>query len=198
MVKLGLLFRKQEMTRLWVDEKLMPVTLLRLVPQQIIRKKTKDSDWYSALVVGAEKKELDKEKWIKEKYSHICEYKVDEEDLDSYQVWDFLDLSVLEDIQSVNIYWVSKGKWFQGAIKRHWFSRGPETHGSHFHRSPGSVGWMKPRRVIKWKKLPWRMWRDSIKLKNVPLVDKIALDEESLVAVKWSVPGAYNDLVKAK
>ncbi|UFX82788.1 50S ribosomal protein L3 [Candidatus Absconditicoccus praedator] len=198
MVKLGLLFRKQEMTRLWVDEKLMPVTLLRLVPQQIIRKKTKDSDGYSALVVGAEKKELDKEKGIKEKYSHICEYKVDEEDLDSYQVGDFLDLSVLEDIQSVNIYGVSKGKGFQGAIKRHGFSRGPETHGSHFHRSPGSVGGMKPRRVIKGKKLPGRMGRDSIKLKNVPLVDKIALDEESLVAVKGSVPGAYNDLVKAK
>lgn len=198
MAKLGLLLRKQEMTRLWVGEKLVPVTLLKLIPQQILRKKTEEKDWYSAIVVWSEKKELDKEKWIKEKYSHVCEYKVAPEDLDNFEIGSFLDLSMIQDLEEIDIYWVSKGKWFQWAIKRYGFSRWPETHGSHFHRSPGSVGWMKPRRVMKWKKLPGRMWSNNVKLKTVPIIESFNLEDENILAVKWSVPWAYNSLVQAK
>ncbi len=184
------------MTKLWIDWKYEPVTLLKLVPQEIINYKTEVRDWYDAIVVGVEKKQLDKDKWQKIKYKKITEFKVDSSLFENFELWKVLDTSLIDWVNSVCIKWTTKWKWFQGTVKRYWFATWPKTHGSHFHRKPGSIWSMKPRRVIKWKKMPWNMWNVSAFLKNVNIVDKIDLDDESLVAVKWSIPWFYWSLVK--
>ncbi len=196
MNKGGLVFKKQEMTRLWDDNKQVPVTLLKLLKQEVIRKKTNEKDGYSALVVGIGKKELDKEKWNKIKYKYITEFKVDAKDLDNYKEGDLLDKSILESVESVKLQWKSKWKWFAGVVKKYWFGWGPKTHGSKFHRGPGSIGNMNPKRVNKGHPLPGRMWTDKKTLKNVKVIDLIENDNEVLLAVKWSVPGSYGSYVK--
>lgn len=87
----------------------------------------------------------------------------------------------------VRLFATGKGKGFQGVIKRHGFSRGPETHGSDHHRSPGSIGSGYPQRVFPGKKLPGRMGSKTVTLKNRPL---IAIDtEKEIIAIKGSIPG---------
>lgn len=191
-----MLLKKQEMTKLWIDWKHVPVTLLKLVPQEVIGHRTNEKDWYTAIIVWSEKKEFDRKKWEKVKYSNVFEFRVCEDVLSNFGIGSVLDFSFLDWFDTVFLKWLTKGKWFQWVIKRHWFSRGPSSHWSHFHRRPGSIWWMKPRRVNKGKKLPWHMWVSNISLKNVKIINKYSFDNESLVAVKWSVPGYYGSLVK--
>ncbi len=191
-----LILRKQEMTQFWINDELVPVTLLKVVPQEVVRHKVEEKDWYNAIVVGAEKKELNKEKWIKVKYKYMTEFKLPEDLLQQFKVWQILTLDVLGDVDVVTLIWRSKGKGFQWVIKRFGFSGGPATHGSQFHRHPGWIGNRKPRRVNKWHPLPGHMGSVRVTLKNVKIVDKIKLDNEELLVVKWSVPGSYNSFVK--
>ncbi len=192
MTKGWLLLKKAEMTKLWVDGKHVPVTLLSLLSQEVIKHRTVELDWYSAVVVWVWKKE----KWDKIVYDKIMEFRVAPSELSNFEVWSSLDLSLLEWVDKVVLKWSTKWRGFQWVIKRHWFSRWPETHWSHFHRRPGSVWWMKPRRVHKWKKLPWHMWSLNVTVKWVKVVDKLNLDWEELLAVKWSVPSAYWSTVR--
>lgn len=184
------------MTKLWIDEKHVPVTLLKLMPQEVINHRTEVKDWYDALVVWMWKKELDKERWEKVKYSEIQEFKVSADMLEKHKVWDLIDLSVLEWIESITLKSISKWKWFQWYIKRHWFAEWPKTHWSKFHRTGWSTWCRKPRRVDKGKKLPGHMWLDLITVKNVQIVDRFELENEFIIAVKWSVPGFYWSVVR--
>lgn len=197
MRKYWLLLKKQEMTKVWIDDNMVVVTLLKLIPQEIVRYKTQEKDWYLAAVVWTWKKVFEnKEKWVKEKYAYMTEFKVDEQFIADNEAWKQLDLSLLEWVEKLYITWTSKWKWFQWVIKRHWFAWWPASHGSKFHREPGSIGNRKPRRVNKWHPLPGHMWSETVTLKNVPVIEKMEIDWETFVAVKWSVPGHYNSILK--
>lgn len=192
-----MILKKQEMTRFWVDGKFMAVTLLKIVPQEIIWFRTVDKDGYSAVILWADKKELNKDKGIKVKYGMVCEFEIDESFVASNEIWKVLDAVALDQIQQFAITWTSKWKGFQWVVRRFHFAGWPETHGSKFHRRPGSIWNRKPRRVNKWKKLPWHMWLETVTLKNVKIIDKLNVNSDQIVAVKWSIPGAYNSYVKA-
>jgi len=191
--KWWIIAKKQEMTRLRIDGKQVPVTLLKLVPQEILRQKTSGKDGYSAYVLWVEKK-IGKDK--KTHYKMICEFKVDDSLLETYTSWSELDASFLEDVKEVSVSGVSKGKWFQWVMKRHNFAWGPASHGSKFHRAGWSTGMRKPRRTIRWWKMAGRMWWDKITLRSVAIVDIWKYDGNVFVAMKGSIPGAYNSYVK--
>ena len=108
----GIVVSKQEMTKMWIDDKFVPVTLVKLLPQEIIRYKTHEKDGYVAAVVGVEKKELNKEKGQKVAYSMVTEFPVDDNFLTAHQAGESLDGATI----SVTAY--SKGKGYQGMVKR--------------------------------------------------------------------------------
>ncbi len=196
MSKGGLVVTKQEMTKMWIDDNHMPVTLLKIEPQEIIRYKVADKDGYDAMVVWANKKNKTKENWKVQVYGYKCEFKVPEDFMENYGQWSNLDLSLLEWVEDVALTGYTKWKWFQGTVKRFGFAEWPKTHGSRNHRQPGSIGSMKPRRVIKWKKLPGRMGNNKKTLKNVKILDRFDMDDEQLIAVHGSVPWAYKSFLK--
>lgn len=195
MSKGWIILKKQEMTNLWIDDAFVPVTLLKIIPQEIVRYKTLDKDGYLAAVVWAWKKQLNKEKWIKVAYDYMTEFSIDDEFMSKYGVWSVLDLSLVEWIESVTLRGISKGKWYQWVVRRHNFAWGPATHGSKFHRRPGSMGNRKPRRINKGHPLPGHMWLDQITLKNIKIVD-IFKEDLWVIAVKGSVPWYYNSFLK--
>ncbi|HSI20651.1 MAG TPA: 50S ribosomal protein L3, partial [Verrucomicrobiae bacterium] len=94
----------------------------------------------------------------------------------------------------VKVTGTSKGKGFQGVIKRHNFSRGPETHGSDHHRAPGSIGSMFPQHVLKDMKMPGHMGNEQISIRKVKVVDIIA--DQNIILVKGPVPGVRGALVE--
>ena len=105
----GLLVRKQEMTKVWVEGRQIPVTLLKIVPQEIIRHKTIEKDGYNALVLWGEKTQ----KNTTTQYTHVSEIKVIPESLEKYSVWSSLTSSLLDGFSTVRVMWISKGKGFQ-------------------------------------------------------------------------------------
>lgn len=197
-MKAWIVLVKQEMTKLWVNDVHTPVTLLKLVQQEIVRKKTIENDWYNAVVVWVQKKEVQKEKGQKISYRMVCEFKLDQENFEAAQEGTILDLSVLSWSDAVTLVWTTKGKGYQWVVRRHWFAWWRATHGSKFHRLPWSIWNRKPRRVNAWHPLPWHMWLETVKLKNVPVIDIIDLNWEKILAVKWSVPGFYNSFLKVQ
>ena len=183
----GLILRKQEMTRMWVDGVYTPVTLCTVPSQAVSRWKTEDKDWYTAAVVtvtkpaGAE----GKPKLVLEK-----EFLFAAKD-DSWSP----STDQLTTESRVTIVWVSKGKWFQWVMKRHNFGWWPATHWSKFHRAAWSTWNRKPRRTIRGQKMAGRMGTDQVTLKKVPVVDVLTIDGQQVVALKGSLPGAYNSLL---
>ena len=191
MTKWWIIARKQEMTRLWVDDKYVPVTLLVVPEQDILQWKSEDKDWYVAVVVWAGKKELAKEKGNKVSYAYITEFRGVEQSDD----WK-AGSEQLVDAASVKVTSISKWKWFQWVMKRYNFGWWPASHGSKFHRAAWSTGNRKPRRTIKGQKMAWRMWADKVTLRSVPVVDMWTNEWETVVALKGSIPGSYNSFVK--
>ncbi len=190
-MSLGILAKKREMTRVYEDGKMVPVTVLEVVPQEVVRTKRAEKDGYNAIVIWTGKKELDKDKGIKTKYVYQREFRVDILDVAE----EFVD-NFLKDLKEVKLRGVSKGKGFQGVVKRFGFGGGPDTHGSKFHREIGSTGQRKPRRTAKWYPMPGRMWGEKITLASVKVVSVIEKDGKKLILVKWSVPGAYNSIIE--
>lgn len=195
MAKWGLIVRKKEMTRLPVGDSLTAVTLLQVLPQSVVRYKTEEKDGYNAVVIGAEKKELDNKKGMKVKFGSMVEFAHDEDYKQANAEGTEISGAALEGVEAVNVSWISKGKGFQWVMKRHGAKWGPETHGSKFHRHIGSLGNRKPRRVMKGHPHHGHMGSERVTLHSVSVVDVIDLDNETLVVVKWSVPGAYNSLL---
>lgn len=189
----GILARKIGMTRVICPETglMTPVTLLEASPSSVLEIKTVDKHGYGAAVLGAfERKNFGKN--INKKFKFIKELPLDEGQ--EIKKGDSLDVSTLEGVERVKITGVSKGKGFQGVIKRYNFSRGPETHGSHHHREPGSVGTCaKPARILKGKKMPGHLGSAQVTIQNVKVVQ---IDvEKNLIALKGAVPGAKNGFV---
>ncbi|MEI6775247.1 MAG: hypothetical protein WCL18_11265 [bacterium] len=110
MNKGGLIVAKKEMTKMWIEDSFVPVTLVQLIPQEIVRYKTQEKDGYVSAVVGVEKKELKKDKGQKIKYKKTQEYKVDDSFVSAHQAGSLLDLGLLEGVVQVDVTGNAKGK----------------------------------------------------------------------------------------
>lgn len=199
----GILGRKIGMTRVYDENgRSIPVTVIEVGPCTILQKKTVAKEGYNALQLGfLEKKEsrLNKPEAGHFKRSggqgfyHVKEFRVDNpEEYEVGQLINLQDMAVVGDI--LEITGKSKGRGFQGVIKRHGFSGGRATHGSNFHRAPGSIGcsaW--PSRVVKGKKLPGRMGNERVTQKNLKVID--IRGDENVLLVHGTVPGAKNGLL---
>ncbi len=192
----GVVVAKQEMTKMWIDDKFVAVTLAKVLPQEIIRYKTQEKDGYSAVVVGVEKKELNKEKGQKLAYGMVTEFPVDESFASVYEAGKSFDVSLLEGVSSLTVTGMSKGKWYQGLVKRCNIKGGPATHGHKFSRAWGSKGNRKPRRTMKWHPHAWHMGSEQLTLKKIPLLNIMEKDGARFLIVKGSLPGARNGKLK--
>ncbi len=186
---------KKEMTKMWIEDNFVPVTLVQLLPQEIVRYKTQEKDGYVSAVVGVAKKELKKEKGQKIAYKRVQEYRVDDSFVSAHDAGITLDIDLLEGVDHVDVTGISKGKGFQGMVKRYHVKWWWATHGHKFTRSGGSKGNRKPRRTLKWHPDAGHMGSQRITLKNIPILDKIIKDNEKLVVLKWSIPWSYNSLI---
>ena len=194
--KWGLVVSKKEMTRLWIDGKMVPVTMVEILPQKIVRYKTVEKDWYQAAVIGVDEVETKKEKGQKLAYDMQTEFDVDDTYVASHAAGSVLDLDSMDGVQTVEVKWTSKWKGYQGAMKRFHLQGGPETHGSKFHRHIWSMGNRKPRRTMKNHPHAGHMWDETITLKHVQIIDSMKRDNEQILLVKWSLPGARNGKLK--
>ena len=192
----GVVVAKQEMTKMWIDDKFVAVTLAKVLPQEIIRYKTQERDGYSAVVVGVEKKELNKEKGQKLVYDMVTEFPVDESFASAYEAGKSFDVSLLEGVSFLTVTGMSKGKWYQGLVKRCNIKGGPATHGHKFSRAWGSKGNRKPRRTMKWHPHAWHMGSEQLTLKKIPLLNIMEKDGARFLIVKGSLPGARNGKLK--
>ncbi|HLR02524.1 MAG TPA: 50S ribosomal protein L3 [Virgibacillus sp.] len=199
----GILGRKIGMTQLFSEEgELVPVTVIQAENNVVLQKKTVESDGYTALQIGfSDKKDSRSNKAGKghaEKASTTPKRYVREirnADLDQYEVGQEVSVDVFQAGDKIDVTGTSKGKGYQGAIKRHNFARGPESHGSHFHRSAGSMGMAAdPARVFKGTKLPGQMGGEQVTIQNLDVV-KVDTDR-NLLLIKGNVPGAKKSVVK--
>jgi len=192
-----LLGRKIEMSQIF-DERgnIIPVTLIEAGPCVVLQKKTREKDGYDALQVGFGK--IDKKSKIKKtmrekEYKHIKEAR----NLKDGNVGQEINVSVFKEGDKVSVVGISKGKGFQGAVKRHGFSGRNRSHGmKHDERTVGSIGQRFPQHVIKGRKMPGRMGRERVTVKNLK-VAKID-SENNLMAVKGAIPGHRGTLLEIK
>ena len=200
----GILGRKLGMTEKFTkDGKVIPVTVVSVEPNVITQIKTVETDGYNAIQIATVDK---KEKHVtKPEAGHaknagvapkrFCkEIRVDNPQ--DYTLGSTLDASTFTVCERVDVTGTSKGKGFQGPIKRHGFSRGPETHGSDYHRKPGSMGTMRPMRVLKGKKLAGHMGAQTVTIQNLEIIEVNTTD--NYILVSGNVPGAKNSLVLIK
>jgi large subunit ribosomal protein L3 len=189
----GILGKKIGMTRVFQDDgRVIQVTVVQCEPNEVTQVKTMETDGYPAIVLGFSK--LRKPKKTR-KFYFSREFRVEETDLENYKKGAAVKVDDFQEVETVKVTATSKGCGFQGVIKRHNFSRGPETHGSHHHREPGSIGaCTKPGRVAKGKKLPGRMGNARVTLKKVKIV---SVDpKRNIICLKGSLPGPNGGLVQ--
>jgi large subunit ribosomal protein L3 len=186
----GIIGKKLGMSQLIQDDgRVIPVTYVACQPNEVVQVKTAETDGYPAIVLGFDAYSKPSKN---KKFKTLKEFRVD--DTQDYQKGQQVTVQALEGVETVTISAISKGKGYQGVIKRHNFSRGPETHGSHHHREPGSVGMCaKPGRTIKGKKLPGQMGDAKVTLKNRVVVN--LTPAQNVLGIKGSLPGANNSYV---
>lgn len=199
----GILGRKVGMTQVFTkDGKLIPVTVVEVEPNVVMQVKTNEKDGYNSIQLGVfekSEKKANKAEAGRAKQANTTPKRFLKEIRDvegSYNVGDKVGVSIFEVGDIVDVTGVTKGKGFQGVIKRHNQSRGPMTHGSHYHRRPGSLGTMLPKRVLKGKKLAGHMGVDTVTIQNLEIIEVNEL--ENYILVSGNVPGAKNSLVLIK
>ena len=201
---MGLLGKKLGMTRIYSEEgRAIPVTVIEAGPCVVLQKKTESKDGYNSIQVGFQaKKEARLNKPVaghvkaagQGGFYHVREFRgVNPDDYELGQAITLADLFKSGDL--VDVSGKSKGRGFQGVVKRYGFRGGNKTHGSMFHRRPGSIGcsaW--PSRVMKGKKMPGRMGTDRVTKKNVTVVD--VRTDDNVLLLKGSIPGAKQGLLQ--
>ncbi len=201
---IGIMGKKVGMTRVYSDDGAsIPVTAIEAGPCVVLQKKSVESDGYNAIQVGFDTKKgsrINKPQAGHFKvagkggFYHVMEFRVD--DVDQYELGQEIvatDLFNVGDL--VDVSGLSKGRGFQGVIKRHGFKGGRATHGSMFHRAPGSIGCSAtPAKVVKGKKMPGRMGNDLVTKKNVIVID--IRPEDNVLLLKGCLPGARQGLLK--
>ena len=197
--------KKIGMTQIFDETgKVVPVTVIEAGPCVVAQVKTVETDGYDAIQLGfGEVKENKVNRPVKGHYAkasltpkkHLREFRVDE--IESYKVGDEVKADTFVAGDKIDVQGTSKGKGFQGVIKRHGQSRGPMGHGSMYHRRPGSMGpTSTPGRVFKGKKLPGHMGRQTVTIQNL---DVVAVDlDKNVILVKGSVPGVKGAILKIK
>ena len=199
---LGVIGKKVGMTQIFNEEGLaIPVTVIKVDETVVTQVKTVETDGYNAIQVGtvpAKEKHLTKaelghfKKNNLSNYRHLQEFRV--ENPQDYKVGDKIELSVLDNVEKVDVTGKSIGKGFQGTVKRWNFGRGPMAHGSKNHREPGSIGaGTTPSRVIKGKRMAGNMGNERVTISKLKLVRVDA--ENNIVLIKGSVPGCEGRLV---
>lgn len=190
------------MTQIFDEQGLaIPVTVIKVDETVVTQVKTVEIDGYNAIQVGtiaAKEKHLTKaelghfKKNNLSNYRHLQEFRVDNPS--DYKVGDKIELSVLENVEKVDVTGKSIGKGFQGTVKRWNFSRGPMGHGSKNHREPGSIGaGTTPSRVIKGKRMAGNMGNERVTITKLKLVKVDPAN--GLILIKGSVPGFEGRLV---
>lgn len=200
----GILGRKLGMTQVFTESgKLVPVTVIEVEPNVVTQIKTKENDGYEAIQLGFDtKREKLANKAIKGHVSKAnCAPKryfreIRDVNLEDYTLGAEVACDIFAAGEMVDVTGTTKGKGFQGVIKRHGQARGPMGHGSHYHRRPGSMGTMRPMRVFKGKKLPGHMGGLTVTIQNLEIV-KVDT-ENNIILVKGNVPGAKKSLVVIK
>lgn len=199
---IGLLGKKLGMTRIYDESGTMiPVTVIEAGPCPILQLKTKENDGYSAVQLGFDEKPERKVNLpMKGHFKRagvaparvVREFRTDS--LDGYETGQSLDVGVFEVGEKIDVTGLSKGRGFAGPMKRHGSSRGPETHGSRYHRRAGSLGQSAdPAHVFKGKKGPGQLGACRVTTQNLVVVDMDP--ERNLLVVRGSVPGANNGYI---
>lgn len=183
---------------------LIPVTVLEAGPCVVVQKKTMENDGYEAIQVGfAEVKEKHVTKPLKghfekadvEAKKYLKEFRL--EDITGYEVGAEIKADIFEAGEKIDVSGISKGKGYQGAIKRHGQSRGPMGHGSKYHRGLGSLSsGTTPGRVKKGKRMPGHMGAVKVTVENLEVVRTDA--EKNLLLVKGAVPGPKGAILFVK
>ena len=200
----GILGKKLGMTQIFTEEGIVvPVTVVEAGPNVVTQVKTVEKDGYNAIQVGFEDA---KEKSLnKPQKGHLAAANVLKKHLKEFRVDAVEEFTVGQEIKAdlfaagelIDVTGISKGKGFQGPIKRHGQSRGPETHGSRYHRRPGSMGACSyPGRVFKNKKLAGHMGSVKVTVQNLEVVRVDA--DKNFILVKGAIPGAKGSVVTLK
>ncbi|MCJ8009725.1 50S ribosomal protein L3 [Lederbergia wuyishanensis] len=200
----GILGRKIGMTQVFAENgELIPVTVIEAAPNVVLQKKTVETDGYEAVQLGFEdKREKLANKPEKGRFAkaNTAPKRFVREfngiNLDEFEVGQEVKVDIFAEGDLVDVTGISKGKGFQGVIKRHGQSRGPMSHGSRYHRRPGSMGAVDPARVFKQKALPGRTGGERITIQNLPIV-KVDT-ERNLILVKGNVPGPKKAMLEVK
>jgi large subunit ribosomal protein L3 len=201
----GLLGRKIGMTQIFTESgERIPVTVVEVGPVTVVQVKTKERDGYESVQVGYEAQTNEKRvnKPMRGHFKsvapmkHLREFPVD--DIGAVQVGQTFDLSIFAEGERIAVAGTSKGKGFQGVVRRYHFAGGPAAHGSKFHRQPGSIGNRTfPGRVFAGKRMPGHMGAKRVTVSNLEIA-KIVL-EKNLVLIRGAVPshkGALVELLK--
>ena len=199
----GILGIKIGMTQIFEDDgKVIPVTVVKAGPCMVVQRKTADQDGYEAVQIGLveDRPPRNVTKPLQGHFDkagvaptrRLVEFHVDGDD--PIKPGDQVQASVFEEQDYVDVIGTSKGKGFQGVVKRYGFGGGRATHGSMFHRAPGSIGQASyPSRVFPGVRLPGRMGGKRVTVKNLQIVK--VNSEENLIYLKGAVPGARNSFV---
>ena len=197
----GILGRKIGMTQVFAENgDLIPVTVIEATPNVVLQVKTVETDGYEAIQVGFEDKRVKLSN--KPAQGHVAKANtapkrfIREFRNVEGEVGQEVKVEIFAEGDVVDVTGVTKGKGFQGVIKRHGQSRGPMAHGSRYHRRPGSMGPVAPNRVFKQKKLPGQMGGTVVTIQNLEIV-KVDV-ERNLLLVKGNVPGSKKALVTVK
>ncbi|MBZ2175234.1 50S ribosomal protein L3 [Schnuerera sp. xch1] len=198
----NILGRKVGMTQIFDEDGIfIPVTVIEAGPLKVIQKKTEEKDGYNAIQVGfGEVKEdrvnkpmkghFDKAEVEYKKYTK--EFKID--NIDDFEIGQEIKVDIFEEGDKIDVVGTSKGKGTQGTIKRHNYGRGPETHGSKYHRGGGARSAAAyPGRVFKGRKGPGRMGNERVTVQNLEVVRVDA--DRNLLLIKGAIPGPKGGLI---
>ncbi|MGP4077557.1 50S ribosomal protein L3 [Halobacillus sp. K22] len=198
----GILGRKVGMTQIFSEDgELIPVTVVQAEPNVVLQKRTTENDGYEAIQLGFADEKSNRLKKAAQGHAekanttpkrYVREFR--NANLDDYELGQEVKVDIFEAGDVIDVTGTSKGKGFQGAIKRHNQSTGPMTHGSRYHRRPGTMGPIDPNHVLKGKKLPGQMGSETVTLQNLEIVRVDA--ERNLLLIKGNVPGAKKSYVK--
>lgn len=195
----GLIGKKLGMTQVFDESRLVPVTVIEAGPCRVVTVKTKERDKYEAVQLSFG--EVKERKLSKSEAGHLKknqapasrvlrEFKKDGD----VTVGQVVTVDIFKKGDWVDVIGVSKGKGFQGVVKRHHYAGGPESHGSMFHRAPGSIGASSfPSRVWKGKTLPGHMGAERVTVQRLKVVE--SRSGENLLFVRGAIPGAANGII---
>ncbi|WP_447964394.1 50S ribosomal protein L3 [Nitrospira sp. Ecomares 2.1] len=199
MVK-GLIGKKLGMIQVFDEERrLIPVTVIEAGPCGIVQLKKKSTDGYEAVQIGFD--EVPERKQSKAQLGHlkkagnkVWRHLREFDSAGDAEVGSMVDVNLFTEGEPINVQGISKGKGFQGVIKRHNYAGGPASHGSMFHRAPGSIGSSSfPSRVLKNKKLPGHMGNKQITVRGLKVFG--IKSEENILLITGSVPGPVGGVV---